>query len=418
MPQTAVSMATVMKEGWTADRLQKQFEDKNAPLGRIESMRGVMIGKQAQTPVWSGRSGASTSVGASGGNLNPASQQPVNQALWTLVYNWFQIELDTSAVAQASGQSAQSIVGAKDLEIEGAVENQKHQMTRMIVTNGDGIIAALGTTASANTLNLVNAAGEGAAYGYSALVRGWLFPGQPVDIGTVSDSDALTTEANVSAVDYSNPAAPTITVGGSAIATTAGTHFAYIPNPNSPTAPNPELNGLRQIIGAGALGGLNSATAGQEYWRGAFKDTTTTTFSLDLPLNLQRYILQNSNQPGTAVWTGYRQQANFYSLLQNQIQYSGDGDLSVGGVKKPTWNGMTVDAFADILDSDWFQLTLPDLVRIKSALDKPTWASDIEGAGGSTRWKQGTTRFVDGVVYPLQLGVQRRNTQAGATALR
>jgi hypothetical protein len=418
MPQTAVSMATVMKEGWTADRLQKQFEDKNAPLGRIESMRGVMIGKQAQTPVWSGRSGASTSVGASGGNLNPASQQPVNQALWTLVYNWFQIELDTSAVAQASGQSAQSIVGAKDLEIEGAVENQKHQMTRMIVTNGDGIIAALGTTASANTLNLVNAAGEGAAYGYSALVRGWLFPGQPVDIGTVSDSDVLTTEANVSAVDYSNPAAPTITIGGSAIATTAGTHFAYIPNPNSPTAPNPELNGLRQIIGAGALGGLNSATAGQEYWRGAFKDTTTTTFSLDLPLNLQRYILQNSNQPGTAVWTGYRQQANFYSLLQNQIQYSGDGDLSVGGVKKPTWNGMTVDAFADILDSDWFQLTLPDLVRIKSALDKPTWASDIEGAGGSTRWKQGTTRFVDGVVYPMQLGVQRRNTQAGATALR
>jgi hypothetical protein len=34
MPQTAVSMATVMKEAWTSDRLQKQFEDKNAPLGQ------------------------------------------------------------------------------------------------------------------------------------------------------------------------------------------------------------------------------------------------------------------------------------------------------------------------------------------------------------------------------------------------
>jgi hypothetical protein len=72
MPQTAISMAQVMKEAWTADRLQKQFEDKNAPLGRIESIRGVMIGRQAQTPVWGGRSGASTSVGAGGGNLNPA----------------------------------------------------------------------------------------------------------------------------------------------------------------------------------------------------------------------------------------------------------------------------------------------------------------------------------------------------------
>jgi hypothetical protein len=79
---------------------------------------------------------------------------------------------------------------------------------------------------------------------------------------------------------------------------------------------------------------------------------------------------------------------------------------------------MSVDAFADVLDTDWFQLTLKDLVRVKSALDKPTWASDIEGSGGSTRWKQGSTRFVDGVVYPMQLGVQRRNTQAGALALK
>src|SRR3954466_11118301 len=156
MPQTAISMAQVMKEAWTADRLQKQFEDKNAPLGRIESIRGVMIGRQAQTPVWSGRSAAFTSVGGGGGNLNPALQQPTAQALWTLVYNWFQIELDTSAIAQASGQSAQSIVGAKDLEIEGAIENTKHQMSRMAVTNGDSIVAAFDTVASNTVVPLIN----------------------------------------------------------------------------------------------------------------------------------------------------------------------------------------------------------------------------------------------------------------------
>lgn len=417
MPQTAVSLAQVMKEAWTSERLIKQFEDKNAPLGRIEALKGTMIGRQAQTPVWGGRSGASTSLGAGGGNLNPAQEQPTAQALWTLVYNWFQIELDTSALAQASGQSAQSIVGGKDLEIEGAIENQKHQMTRMVVTNGDGIVAAFDTAASNTVLPLVNAAGEGNAYGYSALVRGWLFPKQPIDIGTTSDTDVLSPDNPITAVNYSNPAAPTVTVT-TAVATTLGTHFAFIPNPNSGTAANPELNGIRQIIGTGALGGLNPATAGQEYWRGAFKDQTTTTFSLDLPLNLQRYVLQNSNEAGSAVWTGYKQQMNFYSLLQSQISYASDASLSVGDVKAPKWNGMSVDAFADVLDTDWFQLTLSDLIRIKSAMDKPTWASDIEGAGGSTRWKQGTTRFVDGVVYPMQFGCQRRNTQAGAIALK
>jgi hypothetical protein len=417
VPQTAISMAQALKEAWTSERMQKQFEDKNAPLGRIEALRGTMIGRQAQTPIWPGRSGAFTTVGAGGGNLNPALQQPVAQALWTLVYNWFQIALDTSAIAQASGQSAQSVVGGKDLEIEGAIENTKHQMTRMIVTNGDSIVAACGTATSSTTVPLTAAASEGATYGYSALVRGWLFPNMAVDIGTTADSDALVTESPVSAVSYSNPAAPTITIG-TAIAPTAGTHFVYIPNPNSTIAPNPELNGLRQIVGSGALGGLNPATAGQEYWRGALVDNTTTTFSLDLPLNLQRYILQNSNEPGTAVWTGYKQQANFYSLLQNQVQFAGDQNLGAGNVSGPKWNGMTVDAFADVLDSDWFQLTLPDLIRVTSAIDKPTWASDIEGAGGSTRWQQGTTRFVDGLVYPMQFGAQRRNTHAAALALK
>ena len=33
MPQTAVSMASALKEAWTSDRMQKQFEDKNAPMG-------------------------------------------------------------------------------------------------------------------------------------------------------------------------------------------------------------------------------------------------------------------------------------------------------------------------------------------------------------------------------------------------
>jgi len=417
MPQTAVSMAQALKEAWTADRLQKQYEDKNYPLGRLEAIRGVMIGKQAQTPVWGGRSGAFTSVGAAGGNLNPAQQQPVAQALWTLVYNWFQIALDASALAQASGQNMQSVVGAKDLEIEGAIENTKHQMTRMFVTNGDGIVAAAATTASNTVIGLTASAAEGTAYGYSSLVRGWLFPGMPVDVGTTADTDALATEATIAAVDYSNPAAPTVTLP-SAIATTAGTHFFYIPNPNSATAPNPELNGLRQIVGAGALGGLNPATAGQEFWRGAFRDVTTTLFSLDLALNLQRYVLQNSNQPGTDVWTSYRQQANFYALLQSQVMFSGDQNLAAGNVAGPKWNGMTVNAFADILDTDWFQLTLKDLVRVTSGIGKPTWASDIEGGGQSIAWQANTTRFIDGLVYPLQVGVQRRNTQAAALALK
>src|SRR5262245_49887058 len=141
MAQDAQSMGAAIKDVWTDEELQKQIEAKNAPLGRLEAVRGTMIGTQAQVPILGGRAGSFTSVGPVGGNLNPSTKQPVAQATYTMPFNWFQIELDTSALVQTGG-NAQSVVSAKDLEIQGAVENTRHQISRMIVTNGDGIVAA------------------------------------------------------------------------------------------------------------------------------------------------------------------------------------------------------------------------------------------------------------------------------------
>lgn len=415
MAQTATSLASVLKDAWSSTRIQKQFEAENAPLGRIESVKGTMIGSQAQVPIHNNRSGAYTSVGAAGGALNAAQAQQISQGTYTLVYSWFQIELETSALAQAS-TNVQALVNAKDLEIEGAVENTRHQMTRQIVTAGDGKVAACGTSGGASTtVPLTAAASEGAAYGYSALVRGWLFPNMTVDIGTTADTDALVTASTISAVNPS-PTAPTITIG-SAIDATAGTHFVYIPNPNSTTAANPEMNGLRSIVNTtGAFAGLNPATAGQEFWQAAARDTTTSVMSLDLLMNLSRAVRQNSGKEGTELWYGYKQEMNYNSLLQNQVRFAGNSGLDASS-QGATWNGIRPRAYADILDTDIFLLTLSDIVKVTGAWDSPRWASDIEGAGGSLRWKQGNTSFVDGLVYPLNVGLHRRNTHAAATAL-
>src|SRR4029077_10865630 len=142
--------------------------------------------------------------------------------------------------------NSQSVVSGKDLEIEGALENTRHQLSRMVATNGDRVVAACDTTASANVIKLVAAAAEGAAYGYSSIARGWLpsgtTTGQLVDIGTTANVQALSGPSGVivTAVNLS-PTAPTITVSGAAIATTLGTHYVYIHNPNATATPNPEV---------------------------------------------------------------------------------------------------------------------------------------------------------------------------------
>src|SRR3954462_3891811 len=197
MATSALTISGALKQAWTDEELQKQFEDRNSPLSALETVRGTMIGSQAQVPILPGRAGSYTSVGAAGGALNPATGQPVNQAVYTMPYSWFQIELETSALVQ-TGSNVQSVVNAKDLEIQGAVENTRHQISRQIVTNGDGIVAALGTGAAGVTVPLVAKAAEGALDGYNALRRGWLpagvSTGQYVDVGTTADTDALTTD--------------------------------------------------------------------------------------------------------------------------------------------------------------------------------------------------------------------------------
>jgi hypothetical protein len=207
---------------------------------------------------------------------------------------------------------------------------------------------------------------------------------------------------------------------GTSITTANGTHFVYIANPNSTTAANPETNGLRNLVATtGAVGGINPSTAGQEFWKAAQRDTSTTVLSLDLLLSLQRNVLQQSGQYYTDVWTSYKQQANLYSLLQNQVRYTGDLAIGAGAVDQVTWNNNKISAYPDILDSDLYVLTLSDFVRVHGSIDSPTWLSDVFAGGGGQKfqWAQGATNGVDAVVYPYQVGLQRRNTSAGATGL-
>jgi hypothetical protein len=415
--QTPTTMSSVLKERWTSDRLQKQFLSDDSLLSRFEGFESTMIGRQAQTPVWSDlNSGGFTQIGAGGGAINTATNQSTAQAVWTLNYAYFPIALEFSTLNQANDSNLQSIISGKNLEIEGAMTTLRRQLTRQIVTNGDSIVAQCATGGASATISLI-ASPSGTSWGYDAIVRNWLRPGAVIDVGTTADTDSLITAGTVTAVAES-ASAPTITTATS-VSTTSGTHFVYIANPNSATAANPEVNGLRNMVNTtGALGALNPATAGQEFWASPARDTSTTVFSLDLLLNLSRGVKQKSGKPNSETWMGFKQEANFWSLLQNQVRYAGERDLSAGGQwGSVQWGGTTTKAYADILDSDVWCVTPEDLIRITGSYTKPVWMTDVYGQNGQLAWHQGNTDGQDVIAYGVQFGCQRRNTHSGATAL-
>jgi hypothetical protein len=413
--QTPTTLSSVLKERWTDEELQRQFMHDDSILKRLRATKGVMIGKQAQTPVWNDlNSGGYTTVSAAGGAINAASNQPVGQAVWTLVEQAMPIELEFGTLNQSDGNML-SVISGKNLEITGALATIERQAVRQLVTNGDSIVAQC-ATANTTTVNLV-ASPSGTAYGYDAIVRNWLRPGALVDIGTTADTDALATATTVTAVAES-ASAPTITVSAGTLSTTAGTHFVYITNPNSTTAANPEMNGLRNLIATtGAVGSLNPATAGQEFWAASQRDTSTTVMSLDLLLNLARSVKQKSRKTNVDVWMSLKQQANLYSLLQAQVRFAGDGNLSAGNVNGVNWNGANLQGFPDILDSDVWVLTLEDLLWVTGQFTTPKWATDVFGGNNPLQWKAGFTSGQDALLYASNVGLRRRNSQAGATGL-
>lgn len=410
MAQTVSNLTDVLKDAWTQDRLAKQFYDDNPVLDRMSSLEATTIGLQAQVPIHKNRNGGYTSTAAAGGNLNTAGNQQVDQALYTLVYHWLPIQLETAALAQAAGGDS-AVVAAKDLEMQGAIADVKRQCTRQLVTNGDGKLAACATSGPSTTITLL--ADSATSYGAQAITRGWLHVGQVVDVGSAADTDSVATGVTITSVSSSTPSITT----ASSVSTTSGTDFVWIANPNSATAANTEMNGLRNIVNtSGALGGLNPSNAGEEFWASPTRDTSTTALSLNLLLNLSRAVRQNTGRKETYNVCGLKQEQAFYELLQNQVRFSGN---TVDAGVSARWNGMEVVGLPDVLDTDWFCLTIEDFVKIspKGIPAKPTWATDLAGSGGSFVYAAGTTHFDNSVVLPLQIGVRRRNSHAAATGL-
>ena len=408
MAQTVAGLADATKQVWTRDKLLKQFLDQNPVLQKIERLKRFNIGKEALVPIHKGRSGGYSVKPAAGGALNAADEQKLDQATYGLTHHYFQVELESAAVDQTD-TDAKSVVNALDLEIEGATSDMRNQVTRQVFGNGDALIAQCTTTSSANEVELLST-----GYGFDAIERGWLYPGLLVDIGTTANEVAIADGVEITAVEE-NESTPSITVSGSTVSTTTS-HYVSVKDARSGTT-SYEMNGLRQIAGSttAAVGGLDPDTAGEEYWKPSYVDSSTTTLTLDAMLTGSRRIAQKTGKGADWVLTSLKQQENFYKLLQAQVRYQGEKGLGAGNVETPTYAGMEIDAQPEVPNREMYFLRREHLFLVGN--DKPRWFSDYAGDKAGLQWKQGYTSFVDAISFRIQLATDKRNAFAAYTAL-
>lgn len=397
MPATLTTINAALKEVWTQDRLEEQLYQDNPFWDEVEKTSRYTIGEYAVTPLHTQRNGGYSAISSAGGTLNTAGNQGVAQAQWQFTHHHQQIGIQGSAIDQ-SAQSANSVANVVDLEVSGALNDLKKQITRQAFSNGDGRICDCGVTSASNVVVL--STGDG----YDALVRRWLHVGSQVDIGTAASPTSLVNGETVTAVSKV-AATPTITVTSSI--TTTASNFVSIKGNRTGSSATYEMNGLRNIVSSSAdLGGLT--VAANPEWQASLVTTTSQALTLTLMLQHQEAVQQNTGDNPTDVLTSLKQRRVFYSLLQNQARFSSDA-FEAGSVDKVRWNGMTVQAHPDCFSGDMYFLTKKNLFIVAS--DKPYWQNKITG-GDILSWIQGQDAYGAKLTYRAQLATNRRNAHA------
>jgi hypothetical protein len=411
MAQDVSSLQDIMQEVFTASRLEKQFYDEFRLFDKLHRTSKWTHGKKAVVPIHAGRSGGVTTLSSAGGTLNAADKQKVDRAEYLVPYHYHQIELQLAAINEATGGGF-SIGSSVNLEVEGGLSDLRNNITRQFLGDNTGLIARMDATTNNTTLEMT-----ASGYGYDAIVRGWLYPGLLVDVGTTSDPDSEVNGLAIVAVNESSTDPDIILAAADTVAD--GSFVSVAQATQDGGATSNESDGLRNMAASttGASGTLDPQNAGQEFWSPAHVDTTTTVLSLNLLLTLQRKVNQKVGKRSGTLAMGLYQKQNFYELLQNQVRFSQDS-VSAGNDEVERWNKQEIVDLPEIPDREVYYLTLEDLALVTGAkIKKPTWVSSLQGSNQAMLWAQGSTRFVDALTYPVGLAMKRRNSHAAAIGL-
>lgn len=391
MAATLQSLNITLDRTWTQKRCEEQLYEDNLFLAKLKKTDRYTVGEEARVPLHVSRNGGFTPLPEGGGNLNPAGNQGYNKAYYKYRHYHQQVAVQGDAIDGTAGTNA--IVAAADEEITRALNDMNRQLTRINYGDGSGLIAQC-RTSNTNNVDLNTTSGR------IAIERGWLFEGQPIDVGTKTEETSIVNNSIVTAVDDTNWA---LTVAAGNITTEGTTHYVSQANARSGET-SYEGNGLRNVFSESAeLGNLSPSAERQ--WK-ATVNSTTTTLTIAALLGGRQKIKQKRGKKPNFMLTGLQQERKFYELLQQQVRYGSDSALDAGNAENAKWNGMEIFSDPDCPDEDLYMGHFDHLFIV--AIDKPYWQNRVTG-GEILTWLQGTDSYGAKLTYRMNLAANRRN---------
>ncbi len=404
-PADIAAVQDVLKEVWVSEDLESQVNEEVMLLNWFDEVTEYTdsVGLQASVPLKTGRTGG-IGARAIGQQLQVADHQKVDKATYDYKNLYLQIKVYGPVVARMK-TNRQAVVREIDFEVNGGIEDMQKDLCRQLHGFGDAAITIVGVTGNGSSTTLVLGTGN-----YPILERGWLWEGMRIDVGTLVNPTLDTSGNRIVSID-DTPSAPTITLSD-ATAVTAGSHIFI--HDNRKDATSNEINGLGTIVADDTtIGGINPATAGNNYWKAWVNDNGGTNRALSLALlhSTNRKQRQRGGKVSDVIGSLGMQEA-YYNLLQAQVRFAGNSGLAAGvgtDGTGPQFNGITFHGDQDALPNRIYFLAKKALQMYSAGAI--AWQNQTTG-GNILAWSQDYDAFVARAAKYCQTGTDRRRSLA------
>lgn len=304
-----------------ADKIAEQLNSKTVLLKRLQRETDSFDGRQWVIPTHGRRNEQIGAISSTSTTLPTAanqSYQGFDNATYKPTYNVGVVKLDQRLIDQTKTREG-AFVKALSAEVQGIAKDMPTDVNRQFFGDGSGALTACGTTTASTSVTVTSTTK--------------LRVGMPVDV--IVSADGTTGTGATGRYVSSITSATVFVISGAAI-TTDSTYSVYRAGNR-----NNESNGLQNIVKAtGALGGLNPATAGQEYWASTVYGSVGTISEAQMQKGFDapaesRY---GTGDDPTLIISTFGARRAWFNLLTSLKRFTNTTDLE-GGFKALDFNG-------------------------------------------------------------------------------
>lgn len=396
MGATLTTVTNILKDYYLPP-VREQLNNEVLLLSRLEKKSAELVGNRAYVPLHQGRS---TAVGSRGenGTLPLSGNQVYNKAVYDLKYHYGRVEVTGPSMAK-TGSEAGAFLQILKGELDGIRNDLKKDVARQFYGDGSGVVATI--SSSTGTVHTLTSA--------EPIIKGQLFVNQLVEIRA---SDKTTNRANgtggssgvaypITAINVATPSVTTATVSG------VTTNDVILRDGNlllGATTSN-EMDGIQSFIPTGGqpnVGGINSASAGNEFWRNA---STQTNAAITLDKLQQSWGNVRISGGETSLMIGsFAIQRQYYALLQSQVRFNEPMTLKSGF---QTLDFMGKPLVADV-DAPFGRIYFLDESHF--AVYSPKDWHFLDEDGEMLKWVQNKDAWQAILARYMNLGSDRNNT--------